>query len=67
MNKFVKGCIIGTAFYGVAEASFQIGKGYMLGTLAKYDCPPNELIPILAADKRRRSKFVSNVAKLAKK
>lgn len=66
MNKIIKGCVIGAVLYGVTEFGFEFGKSHMLGTLAKYDCSPNEAISLLEADKRRKLKFIANVAKIVK-
>ena len=37
MKKITKGLLMGASFYGVAELGYQIGKGNMLGILAKYE------------------------------
>lgn len=66
MNKIVKGCIIGTVLYGMTEIGFELGKCHMLRIMAKYDISPNEVISILSEDKRLKSRFIANVAKIAK-
>lgn len=64
MNKTLKTALIGVAFYGCMNFMFDLGKGHMLGTLAKYDINANETIDMLASDKRFRLKLISKTATL---
>ncbi len=67
MNKALKTALIGVAFYACANFMFDLGKGHMLGTLAKYDITANETIDMLASDKSFRLKLISKTATLFRK
>lgn len=66
MNKLIKTCIIGSIIYAISDASYQIGKGHMLGALAKTDLTGSQGMDAISDDKHPRVKFVSMVAKLTK-
>lgn len=67
MNKILKTALIGVAFYECMNFMFDLGKGHMLGTLAKYDINANEAIDMLASDKSFRLKLISKTATLFRK
>ena len=64
MNKILKTTLIGVAIYGGCNLMFDLGKGHMLGTLAKYDVTANETMNWLSSDKRLRLQLISKTATL---
>ena len=66
MNKLIKTSIVGSIIYTISDASYQMGKGRMLGALAKTDLTGSQCMDVISDDKRPRVKFVSMVAKLTK-
>ena len=48
MKKVAKNCIIGAIIYGACQLFYDMGKGYMLGVMAKYndDYSPVEVIDL---------------------
>lgn len=67
MNMLTKNLVIGGVLYAVAEASFMMGKGRMLGLLQAYNCDALSATELLAADTRLRSRFISKIANLEAK
>lgn len=66
MNKLIKAFIVGGIVYAMCDASCQLGKGYMLGVLAKENVSASQCIDAISDDKRLRVKFVEMVAKYIK-
>lgn len=66
MNKLIKTCIIGGIVYMMCDASFQMGKGHILGVLAKADISASQCIDVISDDKRLRAKLIRMVAKIKK-
>ena len=66
MNKLIKTCIVGSIIYAISDASYQMGKGRMLGALAKTDLTGSQVLNAISDDERPRVKFVSMVAKITK-
>lgn len=66
MNKLIKTCIVGGIAYMMYDASFQMGKGYVLGVLAKADMSASQCIDVISDDKRLRAKLIKMVAKITK-
>ncbi len=66
MNKLIKTCIVGGIVYMMCDASFQMGKGHILGILAKADVSASQCIDAMSDDKRLRAKFIRMVAKIEK-
>ena len=62
MNNIIKKCIIGGVIYVMCDISFQFGKGYMLGPIAKLDVTGSQVLNVLSDDKRWRAKFIKKVA-----
>lgn len=62
MNNIIKNCIIGGVIYVMCDISFQFGKGYMLGPMAKLDVTGSQALNVLSDDKRWRAKFIKKVA-----
>lgn len=67
MKKVAKNCVIGAIIYGACQLCFDMGKGYMLGIIAKYanDCDPVEVIDILSDNDSKhklRTKFIAETA-----
>lgn len=52
MNKLIKTCIVGSIIYAISDASYQIGKGHMLGALAKTDLTGSQGMDAISDDKR---------------
>lgn len=67
MNMLTKKIVIGGVLYAVAETSFMMGKGCMLGVLQAYNCDALSTAELLAADTRLRSRFISKIANLEAK
>ena len=68
MKKVAKNCVIGAIICGACQLCFDMGKGHMLGVMAKYndECSPVEAIDILSNDDGKhklRSKFIAEMAK----
>lgn len=66
MKKMLKTVLIGGAIYEGLNLTFYLGKAHTLGVLAKYNVTGDEVIDLLASDKRLRAKLISKVAALAK-
>lgn len=66
MNKLIKTCIVGGIVYMMCDASFQMGKGHILGVLAKADVSASQCIDAISDDKRLRAKLIRMVAKIEK-
>ena len=66
MNKLIKTCIVGGIVYMMCDASYQMGKGDVLGVLAKSDVSASQCIDAISNDKRLRAKFIRMVAKIVK-
>ena len=66
MNKFIKTCIIGGIVYVMCDATYRLGKGHMLGILAKTNVSASQCMDAISDDKRLRVKLVSKVAKFTK-
>ena len=66
MNKLIKTCIVGGIVYMMCDASYQIGKGHILGILAKADVSASQCIDAISNDKRLRAKLIKIVAKINK-
>ena len=66
MNKLIKTCIVGGIVYMMCDASFQMGKGHILGVLAKADVSASECIDVISNDKRLRAKLIRMVAEIKK-
>lgn len=66
MNKLIKTCIVGGIVYMMFDASYQMGKGHVLGVLAKSDVSASQCIDAMSDDKRLRAKFIRMVAKITK-
>lgn len=62
MNNIIKKCIIGGVIYVMCDISFQFGKGYMLGPMAKQNVTGSHALNVLSDDKRWRAKFIKKVA-----
>lgn len=62
MNNIIKKCIIGGVIYVMCDISFQFGKGYMLGPMAKQNVTGSQALNVLSDDKRWRAKFIKKVA-----
>ena len=68
MKKVAKNCIIGAIIYGACQLCFDMGKGHMLGVMAKHndECSPVEVIDILSngdGKHKLRSKIIVELAK----
>lgn len=66
MNKLIKTCIVGGIVYAMCDVSYQLGKGRMLGILAKTDVSASQCMDILTDDERLRVKFVEKIAEITK-
>lgn len=66
MNKLIKACVVGGVVYAMCDASYQLGKGRMLGVLAKTDVSASQCMDVISDDERLRVKFVRMVAKCTK-
>ena len=66
MNKFIKTCIIVGIVYAMCDATYQLGKGHMLGILAKTNVSASQCMDAISDDKRLQVKLVSGVAKFIK-
>lgn len=64
MNMLTKKLVIGGVLYAVAETSFMMGKGCMLGVLQAYNRDALSTTELLAADTSLRSRFISKIANL---
>lgn len=64
MNMLTKKIVIGGVLYAVAEASFTMGKGHMLGVLQAYNIDALSTTELLAADTGLRSRFIAKIANL---
>ncbi len=61
--------VVGAAVYGLAELSFQLGKGSMLGVLCaaeEINCKPSALMYQASISNNWRSKLVADTAKICK-
>ena len=66
MNKLIKTCIVGGIVYAMCDTAYQLGKGHILGILAKSDVSASQCIDAMSDDKRLRAKFIRMVAKIEK-
>lgn len=66
MNKLIKTCIVGGIVYVISDAACSIGKGFMLGSMAKTNTTGSQVIDMLSDDKRLRVKFVKKIAELSR-
>ena len=66
MNKLIKTCIVGGIVYAMFDMVYQLGKGHVLGVLAKANVSASECIDAMSNDKRLRAKFIRMVAKIDK-
>lgn len=66
MNKLIKTCIVGSIIYAISDVSYQMGKGRMLGGLAKTGITASQCMDAISDNKHPRVKFVSMVAKITK-
>ena len=66
MNKLIKTCIVVGIVYMMCDASYQMGKGHILGILAKTDVSASQCIDAMSDDKRLRAKLIRMVAKINK-
>lgn len=64
MNKLIKMCIVGGIVYVMSDASYQLGKGRILGVLAKTNMSASQCIDIISDDKNLRVKLVKMIAKM---
>ena len=66
MKKLIKMCIVGGIGYMMCDASYLLGKGRILGFLAKTNVSASQCMDAISDDKRLRVKLVSGVAKFIK-
>lgn len=66
MNKLIKTFIIGGIIYAISDVTYQLGKGRMLGVLAKTGVGASQCMDVISDDKRLRVKIVSMAAKITK-
>ena len=66
MNKLIKTCIVGGIVYAMCDMTYQLGKGRMLGALAKANVSASQCIDAISDDKHLRVKLVKMVAKITK-
>lgn len=67
MNVLIKRLAIGGVLYAVAEASFMIGKGYILGLLKGYDVSALYATELLNEnDANWKCKLISKISDLEK-
>ena len=64
MNKLIKMCIVGGIVYVMSDLSYQLGKGRMLGVLAKTNMSASQCIDLISDDENLRVKFVKMIAKI---
>lgn len=64
MNKFIKMCIVGGIVYAISDVSYQLGKGRILGVLAKTNMSASQCIDVISDDKHLRAKFVKMIAEI---
>lgn len=64
MSFFIKMCIVGGIGYMMCDASYQLGKGRILGFLAKTNVSASQCIDAISDDKRLRVKLVKMIAKI---
>ena len=67
MKKVAKNCIIGAIIYGACQLFYDMGKGYMLGVMAKYndEYSPVEVIDFCSNNDGKhklRTKFIAEMA-----
>lgn len=64
-KKLLKRVFVGLAFYGVAELSYQAGKGSILGILSYYDMTATDAITDLSEDDKTcfRTKIILGTCK----
>lgn len=67
MSFFIKMCIVGGIGYMMCDASYQLGKGRILGFLAKTNVSASQCIDAISDDKRLRVKLVKMIAKITEK
>ncbi len=64
MNKITKGCLLGLIVFGSMEIGDAIGKGWLLGYMAKHNVSGSDVIEILSSRKEPKIKFVRSIANL---
>lgn len=64
MNKLMKMCIVGGIVYVMSDVSYQLGKGRILGALAKTNMSASQCIDAISDDKHPRAKLVKMIAKI---
>lgn len=64
MKKLIKMCIVGGIGYMMCDASYQLGKGRILGFLAKTNVSASQCIDAISDDKNLRVKLVKMIAKI---
>ena len=64
MKKLIKMCIVGGIGYMMCDASYLLGKGRILGFLAKTNASASQCIDAISDDKHLRVKFVKMIAKI---
>ena len=64
MKKLIKMCIVGSIGYMMCDASYQLGKGRILGVLAKTNVSASQCIDAISDDKHLRAKLVKMIAKI---
>ena len=64
MNKLIKMCIVGGIVYVISDVSYQLGKGRILGALAKTNMSASQCIDAISDDKNLRVKLIKMIAKM---
>ena len=64
MKKLIKMCIVGGIVYVMCDASYLLGKGRILGFLAKTNVSASQCIDVISDDKNLRVKLVKMIAKM---
>ena len=64
MKRLIKMCIVGGIGYMMCDASCLLGKGRILGFLAKTNVSASQCIDAISDDKDLRVKFVKMIAKI---
>ena len=62
MNNLFRKLIIAGGIYGIAELSYTLGKGRMLGLLKEYDISAEKSIDMFSKDDRKKLKFIAWIA-----
>lgn len=64
MNKLMKMCVVGGIGYVMCDVSYQLGKGRILGFLAKTNMSASQCLDAISDDTCLRVKFVNMIAKI---